>query len=56
MDRWMNMAYSLRNVLRERSPRHGAFINAEWMGGGANSQCRNVAKGWDMYMLLMEKA
>jgi len=26
-----------RDVLRERSPRHGAFIDGEWMDGGSNS-------------------
>ena len=36
--------FIFRDVLWERSPRHGAFINVEWMDGGANSQCRNVAK------------
>ena len=30
--------FYFRDVLRERSPRHGAFINVEWMDGGANSQ------------------
>ena len=32
-----------RDVLRERSPKHGAFINMEWMDGCTNSQCRNIA-------------
>jgi len=45
-----------KNVLQERSPKHGAFINREWMDGGANSQCRNVANGWDAYVLMIEKA
>ena len=48
--------FYFRDVLRERSPRHGAFINVEWMDGGANSQCRNVAIGWDVYVLMIEKA
>ena len=48
--------FYFRDVLRERSPRHGAFINVEWMDGGANSQCRNVANGWDVYVLMIEKA
>jgi len=56
MDGWIDMAYSLRDVLRERSPKHGAFINREWMDGGANSQCWNVANGWDVYVLMIEKA
>ena len=29
--------FYFRDVLRERSPRHGAFINVEWMDSGANS-------------------
>ena len=46
--------FYFRDVLRERSPRHGALM---WkMDGGANSQCRNVAKGWDVYVLMIEKA
>ena len=48
--------FSFRDVLRERSPRHGTFINVEWMDGGANSQCRNVTNGWDVYVLMIEKA
>src|SRR6185503_13193846 len=38
--------FYFRDVLRERLPRHGAFINEEWMDGGANSQCRNIKNGW----------
>ena len=48
--------FYFRDVLRERSPRHRAFINVEWMDGGANSQCRNVANGWDVYVLMIVKA
>ena len=48
--------FYFRDVLRERSPRHGAFINVEWIDGDANSQCRNVANGWDVYVLMIEKA
>ena len=32
------------------------FINVEWMDDGANSQCRNVANEWDVYVLMIEKA
>ena len=28
----------------------------EWIGGGSNSQCRNVVIGWDVYVLMIEKA
>ena len=48
--------FCFRDVLREISPRHGAFVSVEWMDGGANSQCRNVAIGWDVYVLMIEKA
>ena len=48
--------FYFRDVLQERLPRHGAFINVEWMDGGANSQCRNIANGWDVYVLMIEKA
>ena len=24
--------------------------------GGANSQCRNITNGWDVYVLMIEKA
>ena len=48
--------FYFRDVLRERSPRHGAVINVEWMDGGANSECRNVANGWNVCMLMIEKA
>ena len=48
--------FYFRDVLGEISPRHGAFIDVEWMDGGANSQCRNVANGWDVYILMIEKA
>ena len=56
---WGNHSLTLfyfRDVLGEISPRHGAFIDVEWMDGGANSQCRNVANGWDVYVLMIEKA
>ena len=55
---WGNHSLTLfyfRDVLREILPRHGAFIDVEWMDGGANSQCRNVANGWVVYMLMIEK-
>ena len=48
--------FYFRDVVRERSPRHGAFINMEWVDGGANSQYRNIANEWDVYMLMIEKA
>ena len=48
--------FYLRNVLREISPRHGAFTDVERMDGGANSQCRNVTNGRDVYVLMIEKA
>ena len=43
------------DVLRERSPRHGAFIDGEWMDGGANSWYRNVAYGWTCTCLWSRK-
>ena len=48
--------FYFRDVLREKSPRHGAFINVEWIDGGANSQCRNVANGRVVCVLMIEKA
>ena len=33
-----------------------SIINGEWMDDGANSQCRNVANGWVVYVLMIEKA
>ena len=48
--------FYFRDVLRERLPRHGAFIDGEWMDGGANCRHRNVANGWGMYVLMIEKA
>ena len=50
-----NLTFCFRDVLRERSPRHGAFINVERMEDGANSQFRNVANGWVVYVLMIEK-
>ena len=32
-----------------------SIINGEWMDDGANSQCRNVANGWVVYVLMIEK-
>ena len=48
--------FYFRDVLRERLPRHEAFIDGEWMDSGANSQCRNVTNGWVVYVLMIEKA
>ena len=47
--------FYFRDVLRERSLRHGEFVNVEWVDGSANFQCRNVANGWVVYVLMIEK-
>ena len=40
----------------ERDHEDMEHLFVEWMDGGANSQCRNIANGWDVYMLMIEKA
>ena len=32
------------------------FIKWNGLDGDANFQCRNVANGWDVYVLMIEKA
>ena len=44
--------FYFRDVLRERSPRHGALMWIEWVVVPILS----VAIGWDVYVLMIEKA